>query len=48
MERYKQDRKCPKCGSEATARYRGGYILRTCANCHYEWDEEPLDKEAKQ
>lgn len=51
MKLYDRYAKCPKCNSPhiGTKYVSFGYIgmgdalRRTCGNCHYVWDEQPLD-----
>ena len=55
MEKYNEDRKCPKCGGRASTNFIKSTgmdieptgLKRTCCNCGYSWFEESLDGENK-
>jgi len=57
MQRFDENRPCPKCGGVARTRHSSvalwphgkplfpESLLRTCIRCGYQWHERPLDAE---
>lgn len=45
MDKYDENRTCPKCNAKANTRYDNkiNQIIRTCILCGYVWREQPLD-----
>lgn len=46
MERFNENKPCPKCGGKLLTEYRGRFMRRECMRCGYSFNQLPLDAEA--